>query len=493
MTIYLCLVLTVLLGLLTTAIQSATNAGSRLQMASAVDLGLYSLFGQYDKTLLEQYQLLFLDGGYRQGQLQLGKVYQTLEEDISYNLIPGQSSSGKGGLWSASLSGGNITGYTLATDDSGNVFKGQVIDYMEKTLGAQGIQLLLKQLNREQDTVERLQENQERQGSNEAIEEYEQLKQEALEEREKSENDEIQQSGNEEETVVEEVPVEPGFVNPIEVIKAMKNRGILALVIPESETISSRQVDLSDCVSKRSLQQGMGVISYNSKVDSATGNLLFQEYLMKRCGSYTNPATGQLLEYPLEYILQGKASDIENLKEVVTQLLLIRETANILHLLTDSTKQAQLNSTALAIATAIGLPQAQMIVEGILLVCWAFGESVLDVRALLSGKKAALLKDNSSWQLSLENLANLPQMLSDSPEGSENGLDYNGYLRILLALKNGTDKVMRGMDMIEIGVNSKSSGQGFRMDSCIASLEVELEVTSGNRSFELLRSYGYDM
>ena len=61
-TVFLALVLSVLLSLVATSIQSVQAAAARTQILNGLDIGLYSLFGQYDRSLLKDYDLFFLTG-----------------------------------------------------------------------------------------------------------------------------------------------------------------------------------------------------------------------------------------------------------------------------------------------------------------------------------------------------------------------------------------------------------------------------------------------
>lgn len=492
MTIYLCLIMTILISIIVTGIRSVAVADARLQIASATDLGLYSLFGQYDKTCLEQTHLLFLEGGYGEEHLQMDQVYRTLEQDITYNFLAGQGAVMQKNIWNAAVKKGSITGYTLATDAGGNVFKGQVIDYMEKTLGVQAVRLLINKLQDEDTIVERQQEDHGSKDSSDAITEYEQLQEDAKREEEDYDLSESTKGENVSDQKGD-VAADPDFVNPIEVIKRLREMGLLTLVLPNPDNVSKNAMDLPSSVSGRSLQRGMGVIAYQPDVDSIKGNLLFQEYIMQNCGSYTDIAEKKSIQYELEYILQGKSSDIENLKGVVNQLLLMREAANAAHLMTDPVKKAQLSSAALTISVAIGMPYAESAIEGILLLCWAFGESILDIRELLAGGKVALVKDSSSWQLPIENLPYLAEGLDSFRKSSNKGLNYNDYLRVLLTLRSGQDKVMRCMDIVEMQIRQKEGKQNFRLDSCIAALEIQMEMSACDRIFSIQRNYGYDM
>lgn len=464
-TIYLALVMSVLLSVIAAGLYSLKVSTARLEMVSAVDLGLYSLFGQYDRELMEQYHLLFADGGIGQETLQMGQVLNRLKAGVADNIRE------------AEITGSSINGYTLATDGNGQIFKDQAVDYMEKTLGAHGVQLILNRAGKENEVVAAQEKIKDQSGSDEALAEYERIKDENTPEVEEGET--------------EQPVVDGSFINPIEVIKDIKKMGVLKLVLPSHAAASGKKINLSQVVSKRKLEQGMGVISSGGSSDTLQGNLLFQEYIIKCCSNYTNNAQEGGLAYQVEYILQGKDNDIENLKGVVNQLLLMRETVNVLHLMTDAAKKSQLSSTALVISTALAMPQLQPLIENVLMLCWAYGESILDVRELLAGGKTALVKDNSSWQLSIENLAHLGEGLDSFRRSSESGLDYKSYLRILLSVKNSANHAMRCMDVVELNLNKNE--RRFRLDSCIASLEAEIKMSISGQEFSISRSYGYDM
>ena len=77
----------------------------------------------------------------------------------------------------------------------------------------------------------------------------------------------------------------------------------------------------------------------------------------------------------MEYILEGKESDQQNLEVVVKKLLLMRSGANYLYLLTDAGKQAEAETLAVSLSTAIALPVLTGLVKQAILVAWAFGEA----------------------------------------------------------------------------------------------------------------------
>ena len=62
-TIFLALILSLVLSLVCASIESVRMAAARTQILNSMDIGLYSLFGQYDRTLLEDYELFALYAG----------------------------------------------------------------------------------------------------------------------------------------------------------------------------------------------------------------------------------------------------------------------------------------------------------------------------------------------------------------------------------------------------------------------------------------------
>ena len=73
MTCTMCLLLLVLLSLLGACIRSSRVSAGRVQAVNAMDTAIYSLFAQYDRDLLKDYHLFFLDGGYGENSINLSQ------------------------------------------------------------------------------------------------------------------------------------------------------------------------------------------------------------------------------------------------------------------------------------------------------------------------------------------------------------------------------------------------------------------------------------
>ena len=112
-------------------------------------------------------------------------------------------------------------------------------------------------------------------------------------------------------------------------------------------------------------------------------------------------------------------------------------------------------------------------IRQLLLVLWAFGESILDLRALLDGKKTAFYKTDETWHLSLSSLFSLgssENVIEGADEGS--GLDYTQYLQILLCLKSIDELTMRALDRIEQNLIVEKGLVQFRADTCVTKIKV---------------------
>ena len=438
-TLFLALILSLLLSLVCTSIESVRMASARTQILNSMDIGLYSVFGQYDRKLLEEYDLFALDGSMGGGQLNLAKICDNLE---SYMKPVLKQNSQK-----LELHQSGLTGYRLLTDECGEVFYQQIVQYMQETLGSQGVQLLLNKMSdRERKTEEAdLKAKQAETGG--SIDRYDSEMNQASQKSRQAAQEAENRQQQEGQISTQPAPTQPQADNPISIIKRIMKMGILELVLPPGREISTRTVSKDTMVSGRQLQQGMEMPDGVTADSSYTSGVLFQQYLMNHLGNYTDPSK-ESLAYQMEYVFGGRDNDIDNLKSVASKLLFIREGVNFACLMADNVKRTEAQALAAAIASGFLVPPAAVVIESALLLCWAFAESVLDVRELFAGGKIPLVKTSADWQISLSNLSSLMEGLDSMRKNNEHGLSYEDYLQVLILPVSKEKKVMRAMDMI---------------------------------------------
>ena len=156
------------------------------------------------------------------------------------------------------------------------------------------------------------------------------------------------------------------------------------------------------------------------------------------------------------------------------KLFLVRMALNYVYLMGDSAKQAEVTALAVAVTTALLIPEAAEVLKQLILLAWAAGESVVDIRTLLSGNRTALIKSSDTWQLPLSSLLTLGSG-TEQIDGSDvpGGITYKDYLRMFLFLKNPDNVNMRVLDRIEENIKMEYGMDWFRTDQCITKIEVK--------------------
>lgn len=486
-TIFLALILSVILSLVSASIESVRMAAARTQILNSMDIGLYSLFGQYDRTLLEDYDLFALYAGGME-ELDMASLYDNFE---SYMKPVLKQNSQK-----LKLVQGGFNGYQLLTDGNGEVFYQQAVKYMRETLGSQGVQNLLNRLKERQKKTDQAEQQGQQAENGGTLKSYDSA---ILDAAKKSEEEEKKQQNQKEQEVFGDGVVDnfsdgekTKVENPIPIIRKVRKMGLLDLVVPAEKGISDASINRKMMASERKLQTGMKMENNIQSDNSYTSGILFGQYLLNKLGNYTYPASAGL-KYQVEYILGGKNSDRENLNSVAKKLLLIRQGVNMTYLIADGGKRIQIEALSLAIASSFLIPPAAVVIEAALMFCWAFAESILDVRELFAGGRVPLVKTAADWQLSLENLGELLKKLDSSRRNSAGGMSYEDYLQVMLMAKNRQQKVLRGMDMIECTIRDKGNRPHFRLDHCVVALEASADVLANKKkTFTVTRSYAYE-
>ena len=450
MTCAMSLLLLVIISLLAACIQSSRVSCARAQAANAMGAAMYSLFAQYDRDLLEDYHLFFLDSGYGDSRPNLAQVIAQTETFA----LPILSS----GLTNCELDTCGITGFRLASDDKGEAVKAQILRYMKDNLGTKGIQLIKDRFNQNVEAME--------------------------------EQEEIQEGGLEEAPIEEEVPMEDisPSNNPLEIIENIRSHGFLGLVLPDGGTVSEKSVEAESLLSFRELEQGMGALPLSQGKSAVTDKLLIQEYILDSLSFYTQESHPGTLEYQVEYVLGGKDTDRENLQYVVNRLLLIREASNIAFLYTDPQKRAELQACASALSLLLLIPEGMTLVQGVLAAGWAYIESICDVKTLLSGGKVPLTKDNGSWKTHLNHLS------TEDASSASAGLDYRDYLFLLLSFSSEDRLTFRCMDMMEQNIRAKEGRASFSFDACLDAVSMNFLISGPEgQQWQGERFYTYDM
>lgn len=434
MTAFLALIFILLISFAGSLMESVSIQSAKNYRRADMNRAVESVFAEYQKEMLEEFDLFVLEGSYESGSYSKDRIMDRL------------SYYGAGNMEHS------IKRMEIITDRGGAPFLEQVNQWVKHKYGLDKLDGLLgeaqswKSQSEEAKKFQKEEENQ-----NQTLEDL-------LKENE------------------QQLPTED---NPLNTVSGLKNSPLLNLVMPKEKTVSAKSVALSSMVFYRRLEEGYGDFQDVSDGIGAS-SLALGVYLLEHFKSAVSKeesdtgAAASALEYELEYILGGKGSDRENLEYVVQWLLAIRVVPNYIYLQSDSAKKAEARAMALTLCTLLAVPAITEAVMQALLFAWAFGESVVDIRALLDGRKVPLTKDRQSWQLQLSALSRLGEEGEwNSGQDSEKGLDYTDYIRILLFLQNTGQTARRSLNLMEQKLRTEKGFTWFRADYCITKIEFE--------------------
>jgi len=425
-TALLSLVFILMLSLVGALIESASIQMTRSCKRADVNLALESVFAEYHPEMLHTYDLF----------VRFGSTKDVLENRLAY--------------YGATNMTHDLLEVELLTDHGGSVYYEQAVRYMKDWLGLEadlsGDQMDLETTFSYEDEQESLSND-----INRMLE---------------AEEHEIS-----------------GENNLLHWAEGVKNTGLLPLVVPDLESLSGQSITLEGCASFRTLEEG----SYEAPKDGdVTDKAFFVAYLTEHFSDYVKPNAGKTLLYEREYLLGGQGSDKENLEVVCNKLVSVRMPINYAYLLTDTGRQAEAEALAVTLCTLLMNPEISEVVKQALLLTWAYGESIVDVRALLKGKKVPVIKTAETWQLQLANVTKLGTEGEASGEKEfESGLCYGDYLKGFLLLASKEELCMRSLDLMEANLHIKA-------DQCITKVKIQstLKLRRGLKD-TFLTEFGY--
>ena len=429
LTAFLSLVFILLVSLVGAVLESASIQVMKNERRADATRAMESVFAEYQRDLLDRYEIFALDESYE-------------SEQVSESAILNRMS-----YYGAENMDKEIDAIRYLTDENGKAFYDQAVQYEKEKTGAAAVEEMAGK-----SSVWKEQESQAEQYEKEDTETRFELERMLEEESQK-----LPQEGN-----------------PLPVVSNIKAGGILNFVLPDGFEVSDKTVDLSSFVSHRELQSGYG--SFREKVQGTGDTIFFNLYLMDHFNHAVKKEKESVLQYELEYLLAGKSSDRENLEAVVKKLCSIRFAVNYAYLLTDVEKQAEVQAASVAMCALLAVPGITEVVKQALLLAWAYGEGIVDVKTLLTGKRVPLVKSYETWQLSWENLLHLGEDQSVlEGRDAEGGYSYEKYLQVLLMLEKKEKLTMRALDLEELNLREIAGKTWFRADSCVVALRANMD------------------
>ena len=214
-TVYLTLTFVLFVSLILALVESASVQMAKNYRRADMNRALECVFAEYQKELLENYDVFAIECGYETGTY----TEQNILDRLSY--------------YGADMEN-EIERIQLFTDNSGELFRDQVGKYMKHKYGIAWADKYLGNVS--------LWKNQEE-------------KADEFTEEEEKQNDQLKDLLGEQEA---ELPEEE---NPMQHVAELKRSSILGLVLPKDKTISEKQISLQEMPEKRENHTGYGAFS----------------------------------------------------------------------------------------------------------------------------------------------------------------------------------------------------------------------------------------
>ena len=459
-TIFLSLTITLILSVIFVLIESARLVSLRTYFTDVSYLSMDSLFGNYCKELWQDYGLLSINTSdvdiedclsqYISDNISTSTLIDVFDDN--YNLL-------KGNLKEITTSN-----HTYLTDNSGEIFAKQIQAYMKYA---------------SIDNATKLFEN------------Y--FKKDKLEVKNYLNPDSTPHPDTLEKYNVEHIPdtsecldVSTSEANDYhdslsELITHHLQHNTLLLLVDDPLSISTVHIDNATLPSVTYLSDETIFIAEGYLESSevySVNKVILEEYISTHFGCYTNINPKSKLKYELEYVLMGRSDDDKNLLSTAAHLIILRSSFNSMYILSDAKKYTAAHDLATKCIGWMNVPLLTLLTKYSIISLWATAESFLDVKDLLSEKKVPLIKDDSTWTLSLDDASSLSKNTVSKNDGTD-GLSYIDYIKVLLIAESDLALRYRTMDLIQLNMRHNYN-ETFSLRKCLCSVDTEIKYTAKN-------------
>ena len=136
MTVFFSVLTVLFLSLICAMAESVRVQGARVKAASVMDLGIFSVFGEFERDLLEEYEVFGVDASYGGEEFQKEKIARRLDLFMKYNTEPSRGTALTGNtLFPIRTEGSSVLRTLLLTDENGLVFRDQVVQNLKSAVG----------------------------------------------------------------------------------------------------------------------------------------------------------------------------------------------------------------------------------------------------------------------------------------------------------------------------------------------------------------------
>ncbi len=451
-TVFLALILSTLCSLLIIIVESARVATFRMQTEVGMNIGINSVFAEYNRVLLDRYDLFYIDSSYGNKIASINNVEEQLRSYLEANLIDWKeiAETEEGDWFRIKIENVKVDAYLLASDLNGKVIQRQAVNFI-KNYSFEKREFDAKQIY----------------NKIESIKTYE--------------KDYFEERNN----------ILKGLASLafIDEVNAIQRKNILDIVLSE-KSLSEKSIIKHTLPSGRTLSVGKGNVTFKETISSDESDRLFEKYLFNKCSNLMDVRKGSALDYEIEYILFGESNDKKNMSILASELLEIRESANITFLINNQGKREEARELAVMLAGIAATPEAIELYTKAIIYTWGYAEAAIDVNRLLIGGQVPVMKEEQDWILPIEDIALFRQYMGDA---SGQGLSYEDYLVYYLYKQRNEIKRERFMDIVEMNIRLAEKNETFKIDGCVEYIKAKANLKSDyGYQYNITREFGYE-
>ncbi len=489
LTVYLSIVLLLMVSFVLVLLESARVYVIGTMTERYADMAGEMLFSAYVRPLADRYGLFVLDAGEDGAGLRHFEDY--LRMNLEKNTSVGSRIFDLHGVIQEMTVGKTVS----LNDEDWKSMKSQIERYEKYAMGEKGLQELqnvIGQLTQTDlaDVVEDYKDDLSSDG---------QSMDAALARKAEQDAKDSDNSMNENESVAE--PAVPTVTDPRPGISRWLKSGLLELAMGD-RSVSNRVIRNGQCSYQASESKKWSIVdrferygdvttALNSQkfpdklkkgIEEQKTQLIVNLYILDRfhqlCSTEKSGEDHELfaLDYEVEYILYGHTSDRENLESAITGIFALRTLLNLVYLYTSQGKGEILENIVDALSVAAVIPVIGQVVKLLLMICWSAAEAVVDCAALADRRKVPLMKNDSSWNLTMSQLLAIGKNggnAADYVRDGTKGLSYENYLLILLLLTPAEEKMIRMTQLMETNIRLMEGYEDFCFSRCITAAEFE--------------------
>ncbi len=213
--------------------------------------------------------------------------------------------------------------------------------------------------------------------------------------------------------------------------------------------------------------------------EKLTSDFLTEVWLSGHFSDYTSPGTDTRLSYEREYVLSGKKTDVENLASTALKLTALRAVFTMTSILADPNRNSEATYMAASVAGFTGIPALLYVVKYAIITVWALEEALVEVSALLMGKKVPLY--SPTGRIAIYEIATMTKekvrIKAGSIQQGSAGVNYIQYITLLSFFTGLEKKELKIADIIQENIRLKYRDT-FRMGNVVTRWSFNASVTT---------------